>query len=220
MKKLIVPVLAGITLLLAPAANAQRTQQSGLGWLPPPSVGAGIQSGVYTPSGLNQQYGYRPGFNAPFGVPGYYSGPAYGNFPVYGAPVGLGGNYFGFNAGGVNINMWRAPSGYYYPWGYPAGYGYSTTVIQVPSSGGNPEPAQPALATMFSDLLKYLDESKEKGKISDGDYQHLTRRCLDLQSKASTYRMQGNGTLDTQVETDIRRDFDQLAMEVSRRVKR
>src|SRR5579883_1222034 len=55
---------------------------------------------------------------ANYGGYGYYAANPYASgFPAFGTPVPTNGGYFRFNINGFNGSYWRAPSGYYYPWG-------------------------------------------------------------------------------------------------------
>jgi len=191
--------------------------------------GFGYGPGVLPP--YAPQYGYTPpgyGYNQ-FGQ--YTYGGAYGNPFIYqpymnmnwGMPQPVGASYFSIRAGGTNFNFWHAPSGYYYPWGaVPQGFAYTyaaPTLYNGTSGTDNLQPSQPPLSTVFSDLTKYLDEAKKNNKIEQGQFTHLRQRALDLQAKASDLRMQGGGTLDPSQEQLIRRDLDQVSVEVSKAVK-
>jgi hypothetical protein len=79
--------------------------------------------------------------------------------------------------------------------------------------------AQPPLSTEVTDMLKYLDEQKEKGKLPDSDYNHLKQRALDLLSKERDLRAQSGGSVDPDADRQIRSDVDSLGAEMARRVK-
>lgn len=88
----------------------------------------------------------------------------------------------------------------------------------INSGSSSPQPAQPPLSTIFSDTLKYLDEQKAAGKISEADFTHLKQRCLDLLSKERSLRYE-TGSLDATQEASIRSDVDALGAEIAQRVK-
>lgn len=163
----------------------------------------------YSPYG-NTPYGYSP--VRPYG--GVYS-----PYPTsgYGIPQSIGGNFFGINAGGATINMWRAPSGYYYPW-YASAMPMSNAPIVIVQNGST-QASEPPLSTQFTDMFKYLDEQKEKGKLSEGEFTHLKQRALDLMSKERDLRTQGSGSLDAEQEREIRADVSSLGGEIARKVK-
>lgn len=191
----------------------------------------------------NTPFGNPYQFNRPYGNP--YAGSPYGSNPLYnpagsyvnpwvnpygnpysyngvpinsfGMPTPIGGGFFGMSSSGRNFNFWKAPSGYYYPWS--AGYGQSYTAPIVVINSGSPQPALPPLSTIFSDMLKYLDDQKAAGKLSDADFTHLKQRALDLLSKERTLRTAASGSLDQDQETSIRNDVDTLGGEIARRVK-
>ncbi|MBX9952855.1 MAG: hypothetical protein K2Y39_27015, partial [Candidatus Obscuribacterales bacterium] len=83
----------------------------------------------------------------------------------------------------------------------------------------NSTPAQPALTTIFSDMNKFLDEAKTKGKVSDADYNHLKLRASDLQKKERSLALANGGTLPPDAEEQLRKDVDKLGEEVAYRVK-
>jgi hypothetical protein len=68
-------------------------------------------------------------------------------------------------------------------------------------------------------MTKYLEDQKDKGKLSDADYNHLKQRAVDLLSKERDLRSQGGGTIDPEAEQSIRSDMDSLGGEVAQRVK-
>lgn len=184
----------------------------------------------YTPYGnpyAGSPYGSNPLFN-PVGGYGYnpwlnrYGNPyAYNGVPInsFGAPVSIGNGFFGLSTNGRNLNFWKAPSGYYYPWTYGYGSSYTAPIVVINNGSTTPQPAQPPLSTVFSDTLKYLDEQKASGKISEADFTHLKQRCLDLLSKERSLKTANGGALDTQQEASIRADVDSLGGEIAQRVK-
>lgn len=167
---------------------------------------------LFNPAG---GYGYNPWVNR-FGSPYAYNGVPINSF---GAPVSIGNGFFGLSTNGRNLNFWKAPSGYYYPWTYGYGTSYTAPIVIINSGSTTPQPAQPPLSTIFSDTLKYLDEQKAAGKISEVDFTHLKQRCLDLLSKERSLRNAAGGTLDASQEASIRADVDSLGGEIAQRVK-
>lgn len=173
-------------------------------------------------------YGGRPlGTFGNIGNPagaGAYNNPYYGSYgpigapggaPVlYGSPVAAPGGYF--RIGRVGVNFWQSPSGYYYPWGLGAA-GAPQTVYYVQE--GSTTQAKPPIPTMLNDMEKYLSQSKEKGRVSQQDYQHIFRRMQDLRGKYSRLAAESDGLLDQADESSLRRDVDQLSSEVALRVK-
>ncbi len=167
---------------------------------------------LYNPAG---GYGYNPWVNR-YGSPYAYNGVPINSF---GAPVSVGNGFFNLSSNGRNFNFWKAPSGYYYPW--TAGYGqsYTAPIVILNNGSSAPQPSQPPLSTMFSDTLKYLDDQKAAGKISDVDFTHLKQRALDLLSKERSLRTAAGGSLDQSQEQSIRNDVDSLGGEIAQRVK-
>ncbi len=167
---------------------------------------------LYNPAG---GYGYNPWVNR-YGSPYAYNGTPINSF---GAPVSVGNGFFNLSSNGRNFNFWKAPSGYYYPW--TAGYGsnYTAPIVIINSGSSAPQPTQPPLSTIFQDTLKYLDDQKAAGKISDADFTHLKQRALDLLSKERSLRNAAGGTLDQSQEQSIRGDVDSLGGEIAQRVK-
>lgn len=194
------------------------------------------------PASVNPSgYGANPYFNPygnaygnpyanPYGVNPYYGGglvPSsgygvnpYGGYPAMGMPVPINGGNFGINIGNTRLNVWKAPSGYYYPWlPRPAGFGYQPPIVIINQGAQNPTPAQPALTTIFGDMNKFLDDAKSKGKISEPDFNHLKLRASDLQKKERSLAQQNGGSLDPNAEEQLRKDVDKLGEEVAYRVK-
>jgi hypothetical protein len=171
----------------------------------------------YNPYG--NPYGYNPyrgaGLvpNTGFGVVNPYAG-----LPAMGMPVPINGGYFGINIGNARLNVWKAPSGYYYPWlPRPVGFGYQAPIVIV--NQGSTTPAAPALTTIFGDMNKFLDEAKTKGKVSEADYNHLKLRASDLQKKERSLATANGGSLQKDDEEQLRKDVDKLGEEVAYRVK-
>jgi hypothetical protein len=159
---------------------------------------------------------YRPGVRPFYGTPQYpvYGAPVYGA-PAYGAPVPSTGGYFRFgNFGGY----WRAPSGYYYPWMVRPGVAYGAQPIVVVQQGATTA-SKPPISTMFSDIEKYLDESKEKSKVSVNDYTRLSRRLKDITRKYYSMHAAQGGSMNDSDDDNIRRDLDLLSAEIARSVK-
>ena len=209
-----------------------------------PAIQAGGSSSYIVPNnGVPGYPAYRgvPGvYNSPYYSPyaspyagGVYRTP-YGT-TVYGAPyvpaapygysnlaggmpTPMGGNLYGIAYGRGNLKVWRAPSGYYYPW--VGGYNYAAYPIFVtPPGAANSAPAAPPIGTVVSDLDGYLDDAKKNGKIGSGDFISLKRRGSDLLSKEKSLAYEEGGSLDADQEADIRRDLEELSAEVARRVQ-
>ena len=133
------------------------------------------------------------------------------------APAPAAGGMFRINRGGLQMNLWRSSSGYYYPWCHQAYLYPSTNIIYMQE--GSSAPAEPPLSTMFSDMKKYLQEAKEKGQVCDGDYNHLILRLCDLVKMERAARLSGDGALAPADESDIRGKVKELGLEISRAVK-
>lgn len=150
---------------------------------------------------------------------GYYSqSPFWGGYPQFGLPQPVGGGYFSFQSGSTRFNLWKAPSGYYYPWanrGYYAGYVPPVVVVEQGSSIAS----KPPIMTVMMDLRKFLDEAKSNNRMSESDYNHLSQRLKDLAGKEGMLRNSAGGTLDPALEDDIRKDLDQLGSEIQYRIK-
>ena len=169
------------------------------------------------PYGVNPYNPYGGGLVPSSGV-GVYN--PYAGYPAMGMPVPINGGNFGINIGNARLNVWKAPSGYYYPWlPRPVGFGYAPPIVVINQGAQNPTPAQPALTTIFGDMNKFLDDAKSKGKITEADYNHLKLRASDLQKKERSLALGNGGTLDPTAEEQLRKDVDKLGEEVAYRVK-
>lgn len=173
-----------------------------------PSQGSSPYYGPYN------QYGAYPYANQP-GYGYYGANPVAPAYPAYGAPVPVNGGLFRFNVGGFSGSYWKAPSGYYYPWGAGA-YLAPAPVIIVEQ--GVSQQAQPPVADMLRDMSSYIEDQNGKKKFKPEDYQHLSRRVKDLMSLDSTMRTRNGGTLDPSDEEKMRRDTAALSGDISRRV--
>lgn len=176
----------------------------------------GVNPYAANPYGMNPYNSYGGGLvpSAGFGV------NPYAGYPAMGMPVPINGGNFGINIGSSRLSVWKAPSGYYYPWlPRPAGFGYAAPIVVINQGSQNPTPAQPPLSTIFGDMNKFLDDAKSKGQISEADFNHLKLRASDLQKKERAMATENGGTLDSTAEEQLRKDVDKLGEEVAYRVK-
>lgn len=221
MKKLALLAVCLLSLTTAGTAQAQvRRYQlpSGPGIGPAPYNPYGMGQTVVPGGMVNPYYPYRYPYS--YSNPGIYPVPYGSGYPVIGLPTPIGGGYFNMNVGNFRFNMWQAPSGYYYPWlTRPTGFNYAAPIVIVERGQSTPTASQPPLRTVFSDMNKFLDDAKEKGKVSDADYRHLKLRASDLQKKEQSLRIAAGGTMDQTNEDDLRKEVDKLGEEVSYRVK-
>ncbi len=218
MKTLSLAGVLAISLLSAPAfAQTRLNSVSGPGptFAAPYNNPAFTNNGTYYPGVSPYANPYINPYANPYGNP-YYRG--YGG-AAYGIPVVQPNGLFGF---GNNLNMWRAASGYYYPWaGLPSGYQYSNVnILYGAQTSSTPQAQQPPITTMVKDMLAYLDEARAKKTLSEADYQHFRRRATDLQSKEDSMSIAGNGSLDPQDEQSIRNDVNALGKEITERSHR
>jgi hypothetical protein len=221
MKNLSLIAVLGCVVLSAPAeAQTRLNSVSGPG---PTFAYPGMTyttpggSTMYNPMSPYAPYSPTNPMNNPYAYPGYGGYGGYGGYAGggYGVPTALNNGFYRF---GQNLNMWRSPSGYYYPWG--GGYSTSTTTILYGAQTGQaPQAQQPPIATMIRDMVSYIDDCKTKNRIDDADYTHLRRRVMDLQSKESLLLSNGNGALDPQDEQQLRRDLDGVSREITQAVK-
>ena len=168
-----------------------------------------------TQYGGYNQYGRYPYANQP-GYGYYNANPGTPVYPAYGAPVPINGGGFRFNVGGFSGSYWRAPSGYYYPWGAGALYAQPAPIIVVEQ--GASQPAQPPIPDMLRDMSSYIEDQNTKKKFKPEDYTHLSRRARDLQTLESTMRTRNGGTLDIGDEEKLRKDCAMLSGDISRRI--
>lgn len=237
------PLVIALTLNLCvclAGANAQASKlggsplgtPGGTGSVTPFGVPGAVRYNPYSPySPYTSPYGQPPiipiygapysyGYNyANYGVGGFGCVPAYGfNYPTLAQPSLIAGNYFGLKIGNANLQMWKAPSGYYYPWCVrPAGLLYPAPIVIYQQ--GSTQPQLPPLSTLFDDMLKYLNESKEKDRISEADFNHLKLRANDLKKKERSLAIAAGGALPQDSDELLRKDADQLSEEIARRVK-
>jgi hypothetical protein len=230
-------ILAGLFVVpISAVLAANPTGQAG-GYAAPGYIAPGYPAGTYIAPGRTVAPGvYNNPYYSPYVSPyqGTYRTP-YGSTPVYSAPyvysspygysnlsgsvpTPIGGNQFGITYGNGSLRLWRAPSGYYYPW--VGGYNYNAYPIFVtPPGAASSTATSPPISTVVSDLGQYLDSAKKDGKIADGDFLSLKRRGSDLLSKEKSLAYEAGGSLDADQEAEIRRDVDELSGEVARHVR-
>ncbi|MCA9801821.1 MAG: hypothetical protein KC777_07530 [Cyanobacteria bacterium HKST-UBA02] len=176
----------------------------------------GAGAGTYNP------YGYNPyNRSAGFYNPNPYSNGI--NYPAFGMPLSTGNGFYNIPCGRTNLPMWKAPSGYYYPWApRPAGfaYAYPMPVLIVPQQAEAPAPALPPVSVALTDMEKFLEENKKSNKLQERDVTNLNRRIKDLQTKERSLRVAGGGTLDPSDEAQLRRDLEQVGNDLSWRLNR
>ena len=112
------------------------------------------------------------------------------------------------------MRYWRAPSGYYYPWAYGS-YPYTYAYPLIYQSGQAAQ-ASPPVTTEFRDMQDYIDNSRAKGRLSDGDYQHLNQRLHDLVGESED--IESNGSNPDQ-DTGLQQDLRELGLEIAHRIK-
>lgn len=183
--------------------------------------GGSLPFGGGTTQFYNPQSGYGTGNfapGAPFVSPNGYIPGTLGALPPYPINAAQASMTPGFyHLGG--LDYWRAPSGYYYPWGLGATtYGYSLPTYFYNQAQLQPVQQSPPLYSMFSDMQQYLDQSKKDARVADLDYKHLYRRLQDLRGKYD-HLIAANGTLDPADEESLRKDAALLGSEIAVRVK-
>ena len=183
--------------------------------------GVGASPTLYgQPGAVNGAYGSYYGGQYPYANQpgyGYYAANPYApTYPALGTPVPVNGGLFRFNVGGFSGSYWKAPSGYYYPWGAGAVYSSPPPVIVVQQ--GSSQAAQPSITDMLKDMYSYVEDQNSKKKYKTDDYQHLARRIRDLQNLESTMRTRNGGVLDQNDEEKLRKDCAMLSGDMSRRV--
>lgn len=189
----------------------------GGGFAPPNAYGN--PGSYYGGAGYSRNFGYNtnPGFGT---APGpFYTNPygGIGTNPVYGVPTPIGGGMYNINSMGSTYQVWRSPNGYYYPWGAGT-FIYGAPIIYGQTATSAPTQQTPPISTVLTDLLSYLDQQKDKGRLDAGAYQHLRRRATDLQSKYMNLRTAGEGTIDPEDEKQMRLDIDEVGSEMAKAI--
>lgn len=226
-------LLAAVCVSLQPVCAQQRQQNYGQSgqYIGNPMLNQSVNMPTSGMQGGAGMYGQNRNYGN-YGNSGYYYGqypyanqPGYGYYaanpyasayPALGTPVPVNGGLFRFNVGGFSGSYWKAPSGYYYPWGAGAIYTSPPPIIMVQQ--GSSQPAQPSVTDMLKDMDSYVQDQNSKKKFKTDDYQHLARRIRDLQNKESTMRTRNGGVLDPGDEETLRKDCAMLSGDVSRRV--
>jgi hypothetical protein len=188
--------------------------------MPPGQNPGTIMRGTAQPYGYALP-GYGYGYGYGYGSRGMFVNPyALPSAPVVfvPAPLPVAGVAGFYRFSSVNRHYWLAPSGFYYPWGYSPIIGSYTPPIYYVDQG-NAAPSRPPLSAFLSDMEKYIQDSKTKGLVSAGDYEHLLRRLNDLRAKHDHMLVQGGGTVETQDEDALYRDAYQLSGEIAMRIK-
>jgi hypothetical protein len=204
----------GVSLGSAPSAP----NGGGGGFAAPNAYG---YAGSYTGgAGYSSNFGFntmRPG-NMP-SVP-FYGGGLYGapyGYPAFGAPqpYGPAGQaLYTMNYGGRNVRFWQSANGFYYPWVSS----FTAPIVYIPTAGQSPQPTTPPISTICSDMLSYLELQKDKGNLSQDNYEHLRRRAVDIRNKERDLRISGSGSVDSQDEAFMRRDLEGLGAEMAKSI--
>jgi hypothetical protein len=191
--------------------------------LPPLSLRASTEPNIYSGNpyagaGGNMYGGFnRTGYPGTY-YPGVGGGPVYPFGNPYINPVAAGNGFYNFAGGGVAANLWRAPSGYYYPWYRGGGF---NQIIYVDQSQNQAQTVaqQPPLSSQFTDMGQYLDDSKKNGKLADNDYKSLKQRLTDIHAKERSLRIAGGGQLSDEYEAEIRQNLNDFSREMVERIK-
>jgi hypothetical protein len=184
-------------------------------------MGTGLRPGQRMSPGL----GPAPGVSSFTGMgmsPSQYN-YYYGNtstrygMPVGTTPLGIGYYQLGGLAGGMSY--WRAPSGYYYPWGassiYGAG-GYTPTHVTYVYQGGAFAESKPSVPSVINDLRRFVEDAKSKQQLDDSNYEQLTVRLNDITEQTRAMSQNNGGTLNVSDEQTVRRALDELITEITR----
>jgi hypothetical protein len=213
-----------VALVLAPSVLAQSFNGAGrmsssspTGWSANPNGYVNTGWGNAYGNSMGNAYG-RFGGNGGLVPNGMGGATVYPFGSPYVTPVGIGNGLYSFNGGGLTANMWRARSGYYYPWG--AGINPFSQTIYVDQSGSRAQTvAQQPLSMQFTDMNQFLDDSHKNGKLTDSDYLSMKQRLKDIHSKERSYRIAGDGYLEDGYDAEIRQDLKEFSKLMVERIK-
>lgn len=167
---------------------------------------------------LAQSNPYHSKRTAGFGFSNPYRSSV--NHPTFGIPRDQGGGYFLVPSGGKVIPMWKAPSGYLYPWApRPKTFNadYSLPVLVVPKATGAASPAAPPLSVIMNDLDKFIELNRSK--LTPGEPEAMQKKVGDIKAKERRLRITGKGSLTSGDEAQIRRELSTLGNELALKLK-
>lgn len=135
------------------------------------------------------------------------------NHPSFGIPIDQGGGYFAVPSGGKSIPMWKAPSGYLYPWApgpRNASLGYALPVLVVSKQSAAATPAAPPLSVVIQDLENYMGTDKVKAKLAAEELSTIKTNVDEIKNRERTLRITGHGTLNPGDEALMRREISRV----------
>lgn len=141
------------------------------------------------------------------------------NYPTFGTPQPTGNGYFLVPSGSAKLPMWKAPSGYLYPWApRPANFffRYPMPILMVPQKSTVAAPAVPPLLVVIRDLEHYISDAKSQQKILAKDALTIEKRLADIKSKEHRLRITGGGIINQADEAQMRRELDKTGSEIAR----
>ncbi|MBI1270723.1 hypothetical protein GC174_09840 [bacterium] len=156
-----------------------------------------------------------------FGFSNPYQSTAAG-YPSFGMPQDVGNGFYSVKAGSVALPMWKAPSGYLYPWAprpESFSYAYPMPVLAVSKINQSTAPAVPPLAVEIQDLGNYLEKAKLEKRMAEADISRLSAKIAEIKEKERALRVAGFGNIDPSDEAQMRRELQQIGSECSSKTK-
>ena len=185
-------------------------------------------AGVLTaPQASAQANVYRSNQGSPgrktvgFGFSNPYQSTTAG-YPSFGMPQDVGNGFYSVKAGSVALPMWKAPSGFFYPWAprpESFSYAYPMPVLAISKVTQSVAPAVPPLAVELQDLGNYLEKARLERRMAEADISRLSARIAEIKEKERALRVAGSGNIDPSDEAQMRRELEQIGSECSSKMK-
>lgn len=143
-------------------------------------------------------------------------------YPTFGMPQDVGNGFYSVKAGSVALPMWKAPSGYLYPWAprpESFSYAYPMPVLAISKVTQSVGPAVPPLAVEIQDLGNYLEKGKLEKRMAEADIARLSAKVAEIKEKERALRVAGSGNIDPADEAQMRRQLQQIGSECSSKMK-
>lgn len=132
-------------------------------------------------------------------------------------PHRISGGLYSVKSNGIELKLWKAPSGYYYPWVHgQAFYPYNPSVVSI--NHGAAACAEPPLRVIINDMNLFLADAHDQGRLTREEYLHLSGRLKDLKGMWKSLRLRSGGMVDLKDEASIRRRLMQLSEEIAVRL--
>lgn len=174
-------------------------------------------TGMYTRTNTSNPYKRTAGFG--------FTNPYHAsvNYPTFGIPQSSGNGFYQVPSGKSSLPMWKAASGYLYPWAprpKSFNFGFRMPILVTRGANQSASPAVPPLTVVINDMEKFISKNQQDNKISSAEANALIQRLASIKSKEHRQRITGKGNFKPSDEALIRRQLDQIGSQLSKLLSR